>query len=1048
MRATNAEGTSNWSNSGTGSTGANGLPIFTDGSSATRSFAENTTGIQSIGDPVTATDPENTTLTYSLEGTDKDAFTIDTSSGQLRTTRDETYNYEGQSRYVLSVKATDGHSGERTISVNIDLTDVNEAPTFTSDATFEAAENNSFAGQVTAEDVDSGDGITGYEVTGGADRNQFEITNTNQLHFKDDPDFEDPADNGRNNEYIVEVTATGGTEGRALTAAQTITVTVTNENDPPRFTSDNSLPVKENNRFVGPVVAEDVDSEDQITGYTITSGSDQNEFEITNTNQLHFKEDPDFERPVDVSIIVGNNRYIVAVTATGGTGTRERRRTQRIIVIVENVVEPPGKPGPPVVSDETENSLTVTWTAPDNTGPDIANYHVQYRISGAFTDWPDTGPSLTRTLIGLRSGTTYQIQVQAENAEGKGAWSNSVNGTTLTAPTVSSVEFTSTPASGQNNTYKLNDVIDVTVTFNEAVTVTGTPQIDLPIGTTVRQTDYQSGSTTTRLLFQYAVQADDDDTDGATINANGLKLNGGRIRRTNSTINADLVHGAQTNQSGHKVDGVAPALTEAEVEGDELVLLHDEVLDSSSHPATGDFAVTVDSEARSVSAVAVSSSEVKLTLASAVTSGQAVKLTYTPGTNPIRDQALNPAIALANLVVANQTQDPTVANICNRTAQVRDAIVAAAPVSTCGAVTADHLSAIAVLPLEDKSISTLKANDFSGLTALTTLDLFNNRLSTLPENLFDELTALTRLDLGNNQLSTVDENLFSELTILESLDLSGNQLGTVDENLFSGLTALTRLGLENNRLSTLPENLFDGLTALRGLRLATNQLSTLPENLFDELTALRVLDLAANQLSTLPENIFSGLTTLESLDLYKNKFSTLPENLFDGLTELTRLDLPANQLSTLPENIFSGLTTLESLDLYKNKFSTLPENLFDGLTALRGLDLATNQLSSLPDGIFDGLTALRVLDLAANQLNTVDGNLFAGLGLRTLLLATNQISTVDGNLFDGLTQLRFMARPVCQPTQHTSGKPLCQAVKTEISRPACQPTRHVTGKSL
>ena len=219
VRATNAEGTSNWSNSGTGSTGANGLPIFTDGSSATRSFAENTTGIQKIGDPVTATDPENTTLTYSLEGQDADAFTIDTSSGQLRTTRDETYNYEDQNRYVVRVKATDGHSGERTISVNIDLTDVNEAPTFTSDATFEAAENNSFAGQVTAEDVDSGDGITGYEVTGGADRNQFEITNTNQLHFKDAPNFEDPADNGRNNEYIVEVTATGGTEGRALTAA-------------------------------------------------------------------------------------------------------------------------------------------------------------------------------------------------------------------------------------------------------------------------------------------------------------------------------------------------------------------------------------------------------------------------------------------------------------------------------------------------------------------------------------------------------------------------------------------------------------------------------------------------------------------------------------------------------------------------------------------------------------------------------------------------------------------------------------------------------------
>ena len=118
-----------------------------------------------------------------------------------------------------------------------------------------------------------------------------------------------------------------------------------------------------------------------------------------------------------------------------------------------------------------------------------------------------------------------------------------------------------------HRTYKLNDVIDVTVTFNDAVTVTGAPQIDLTTGTTVRQADYKSGSTTTQLLFQSTVQADDEDTDGATINANGLKLNGGSIRKKDSTINADLAHDAQTDQSGHRVDGVVPTLIDAKVEG-------------------------------------------------------------------------------------------------------------------------------------------------------------------------------------------------------------------------------------------------------------------------------------------------------------------------------------------------------------------------------------------------------------------------------------------------------------------------------------------------
>ena len=88
------------------------------------------------------------------------------------------------------------------------------------------------------------------------------------------------------------------------------------------------------------------------------------------------------------------------------------------------------------MSASTLTSLTIGWIEPGNTGPPITDYNVQYRegSSGAFTDWPDTGPSLTRTLTGLRSGRTYQIQVQAENDEGKGLWSNSANGTTLTGP--------------------------------------------------------------------------------------------------------------------------------------------------------------------------------------------------------------------------------------------------------------------------------------------------------------------------------------------------------------------------------------------------------------------------------------------------------------------------------------------------------------------------------------------------------------------------------------------------------------------------------------
>ena len=129
VRAHNAEGRSEWSGAGAGSTAANELPVFADGSSATRSLAENTTGVQGIGDAVSATDPEGTDLTYGLEGQDAAAFTIDEGSGLLRTIEGTAYDYETKPQYSVTVRATDEHGGHRAIPVVVDLTDRDEPPT-------------------------------------------------------------------------------------------------------------------------------------------------------------------------------------------------------------------------------------------------------------------------------------------------------------------------------------------------------------------------------------------------------------------------------------------------------------------------------------------------------------------------------------------------------------------------------------------------------------------------------------------------------------------------------------------------------------------------------------------------------------------------------------------------------------------------------------------------------------------------------------------------------------------------------------------------------
>ena len=70
------------------------------------------------------------------------------------------------------------------------------------------------------------------------------------------------------------------------------------------------------------------------------------------------------------------------------------------------------------------------------------------------------------------------------------------------APTISSISITSDP--GDDDTYVKDDSIEVTVTFSEQVTVSGTPQLELDFGGTARIADYSSANGDA-VVFSYAV---------------------------------------------------------------------------------------------------------------------------------------------------------------------------------------------------------------------------------------------------------------------------------------------------------------------------------------------------------------------------------------------------------------------------------------------------------------------------------------------------------------------------------------------------------------
>ena len=250
--------------------------------------------------------------------------------------------------------------------------------------------------------------------------------------------------------YQVQVRAKNAEGTSAWSASGTAT---TAANSAPAFSSSTTtFSVAENSTAVTTATATDADSGDAV-GYTISGGVDSTKFSINASNgAVTFASAPDFENPTDLQSTTpmnpaGNNVYVVTVTATSGAGARALSVSKTLIVTVTDESEPPSAPAAPTVTaaNATPTQLSVSWTAPPNTGkPPISDYDVQYRAgtTGNFTDAGYTGTGTSTTLTGLTQGTAYQVQVRAVNAEGNGTWSAS--GTATTAANVAPVFSSST----------------------------------------------------------------------------------------------------------------------------------------------------------------------------------------------------------------------------------------------------------------------------------------------------------------------------------------------------------------------------------------------------------------------------------------------------------------------------------------------------------------------------------------------------------------------------------------------------------------------------
>ena len=255
-----------------------------------------------------------------------------------------------------------------------------------------------------------------------------------------------------------------GNDARQL-SNRSVTNTTGAPNTAPEITSPSSFDVRENQAVARRLAARDTDPGDEVTGWVIVGGADRFQFSVApDTGELSFREAPDFEAP-------GDNQYLVSVEVTSGAGTREMEAEKTFTISVTDEREPPGVPEAPTFSGETADSLRVSWTEPENTGPAITDYDVQYgeKGTGRFTNALHEGPGRTLTLEDLEPGTAYEVQVKARNDEGASDWSASGEGMTVTPLTVVMASGTDPPVSGP---------FTVRLSFSEPVTGFSASDID------------------------------------------------------------------------------------------------------------------------------------------------------------------------------------------------------------------------------------------------------------------------------------------------------------------------------------------------------------------------------------------------------------------------------------------------------------------------------------------------------------------------------------------------------------------------------------------
>ena len=217
-----------------------------------------------------------------------------------------------------------------------------------------------------------------------------------------------------------------------------------------------------------------------------------------------------------------------------------------------------------------ETLTAVTTGIADANGLTSPTYTYQWiRVNGTEADIASANSS-TYTLLDADLGKALKVRVSFEDDDDYNeTLTSAATATVVVVPEVTDVDVTSMPNTG--DTYGAGEMIQFTVTFDQAVTVTGTPLFEFCLGSssagscevgmpppTRRRAALLSGSGTTALVFSYTVVVDDVDDNGiwAGDQDRTIKLEtGDTIQGTLGGLDAVLTHLVVGSKIGHKVNG-------------------------------------------------------------------------------------------------------------------------------------------------------------------------------------------------------------------------------------------------------------------------------------------------------------------------------------------------------------------------------------------------------------------------------------------------------------------------------------------------------------